>query len=253
KPAVVAVFAPDFKGGGSGVVIDPDGFVLTNYHVVAGATYYFKCGLPDGRAYDAVLVGRDKVGDVALIQLMPREQGQKFPFVPLGDSEALRVGDWTLALGNPFLLASDFQPTVTFGLVSGVHRYQPPAARGMGEYTDCIQVDTPINPGNSGGPLFNMKGELVGINGRIQFEKRVRVNVGVGFAISINQIKNFLGHLRAGLDADHATLGAAFATDETDDDVPRVVARQVLEESDVARRGLQLGDELVSIAGRHAY
>src|SRR5262249_10204552 len=77
KPAVVAIFSPDFKGGGSGVIIDPDGLALTNFHVVAGATYYFKCGLSDGRVYDAVLVGRDKVGDVALIKLMPRDPGQK--------------------------------------------------------------------------------------------------------------------------------------------------------------------------------
>ena len=114
-------------------------------------------------------------------------------------------------MGNPFLLATDFTPTVTFGLVSGVHRYQYPAGTLL-EYTDCIQIDTSINPGNSGGPLFNMKGELIGINGRGSFDKRGRVNSGVGYAISINQIKNFLGHLQAGLDTDHATLGAAVET-----------------------------------------
>ena len=105
------------------------------------------------------------------------------------------------------LLATDFTPTVTFGLVSGVHRYQYPAGTLL-EYTDCIQIDTSINPGNSGGPLFNMKGELIGINGRISADKRGRLNSGVGYAISINQIKNFLGHLKAGLDVDHASLGA---------------------------------------------
>src|SRR2546421_468383 len=150
------------------------------------------CGLPDGVLYDAVLVGLDKVGDVALIKLLPKKAGQDFPVAPLGDSDLVKEGDWSLAMGNPFLLATDFTPTVTFGLVSGVHRYQYPAGTLL-EYTDCIQTDTSINPGNSGGPLFNMDGELIGINGRISLEKRGRVNVGVGYAISINQIKNLLG------------------------------------------------------------
>jgi serine protease Do len=252
KPAVVAVFLPTFQGGGSGVLIDPEGFALTNYHVVASAAHHLKCGLPDGQVYDAVLVGLDRVGDIALLKLMPKSPGQKFPFAPLGDSDQLRVGDWTLAIGNPFLLATDFQPTVTYGMVSGTHRYSPPlAVKGVRtEFTDCIQLDTSINPGNSGGPLFNLKGEVVGINGRATVGKPGRVSSGVGLAISINQVKNFLGHLRAGLDADHATLGAVFASDESDDDLPRITARQILEESDVARRGLQLGDELVSFAGR---
>ena len=125
----------------------------------------------------------------------------------------MQAGDWSLAMGNPFLLATDFTPTVTFGLVSGVHRYQYPAGTLL-EYTDCIQIDTSINPGNSGGPLFNMKGELIGINGRGSFEKRGRVNSGVGYAISINQIKNFLAQLKAGMDTDHASLGALVETDD---------------------------------------
>src|SRR6185295_16806218 len=139
--------------------------------------------------------------------------GQKFPFAVMGDSDKLRAGDWSLAMGNPFLLATDFTPTVTFGLISGVHRYQYPSGTLL-EYTDCIQIDTSINPGNSGGPLFNMKAELVGINGRGSFaqDKRFRINCGVGYAISINQIKNFLGHMRAGIDTDHATLGASVAS-----------------------------------------
>jgi hypothetical protein len=117
------------------------------------------------------------------------------------------------------------------------------------EYTDCIQVDASINPGNSGGPLFNAKGELIGINGRGSFEKRGRVNSGVGYAISINQIKHFLGHLYAGVDADHATLGATVKTVE-EGDVPRMAVQAVLDESDAARRGLQPDDELVEFAGR---
>ena len=245
SPSVVAVVT----GGGSGVVISEDGYALTNYHVVGGQGPALRCGLPDGRLYDAVVVGLDRIGDVALIKLLPREPGGKFPFATMGDSDTVKVGDWSLALGNPFLLATDFTPTVTFGMVSGVRRYQYPE-RGMFEYTDCIQSDTSINPGNSGGPLFNIKGELIGINGRGSFDKRGRVNSGVGYAISINQIKNFMGHLKAGLQVDHASLGAVVASSsEEEGSRPRVLVSGLIP-SDAERRGLQLGDELVRFAGR---
>jgi serine protease Do len=251
KPAVVAIFAGGGQGGGSGVLISKDGYALTNFHVVQPAGPVMQCGLPDGVLYDAVLVGLDKVGDVALIKLLPKRDGQEFPAATLGDSDRVRAGDWSLALGNPFLLATDFTPTVTYGLVSGVHRYQyPEAARGLLEYTDCIQVDTSINPGNSGGPLFNLDGDLIGINGRISLEKRNRVNSGVGYAISINQIKNFLGHLRAGLDADHASLGALVESRAEEGVQTGMVVTQILETSDARRRGLDVNDEIVSFAGR---
>ncbi len=250
KPAVVAVCMYGGEAAGSGVLIDPEGYALTNFHVVAATGPVMSCGLPDGQLYDAVLVGVDKVGDVALIKLLPKKDGQPFPAVPLGDSDQTKVGDWSLAMGNPFGLSLDFTPTVTYGLISGVNRYQPPEGKGTLEYTDCLQFDTSINPGNSGGPLFNMKGELIGINGRGQFEKRMRINSGVGFAISVNQIKNFLGHLYAGIDADHATLGALVETENEDGDLSRMVVRQILEESDAARRGLQVGDQIVRFAGR---
>lgn len=250
RPSVVAVFANGGQGGGSGVLIDADGYALTNFHVVQGVGPTMKCGLPDGVMYDAVLVGLDRVGDVALIKLLPKEKGKPFPYAVLGDSDLVRAGDWSIAMGNPFLLATDFTPTVTFGMISGVHRYQYPAGTLL-EYTDCIQIDTSINPGNSGGPLFNVAGELIGINGRGSFEKRGRVNSGVGYAISINQIKNFLGHLRAGIDTDHSTLGATVKTMESDDDpTPRVMVQALLDDCDAFRRGLQPEDELVSFAGR---
>ena len=155
------------------------------------------------------------------------------------------VGDWCFAMGNPFLLATDFQPTVSYGVISGVHRYQYPAGTLL-EYADCLQTDAAINPGNSGGPLFDAQGRLIGINGRGSFEKRGRVNVGVGYAISINQIKNFLGHLKSGRIVDHATLGASVRSDEH----RRVVVDDILEESDAYRRGLRYGDEIVSFGGR---
>ena len=113
-----------------------------------------KCSMPDGRLYDAVLVSIDPTGDVALIKLLGRKD---FPAAELGDSDAVRVGDWCFAVGNPFLLATDFQPTVTYGIVSGVQRYQYPAGTLL-EYADCIQTDASINPGNSGGPCSTRRG-----------------------------------------------------------------------------------------------
>ncbi len=250
RPSVLAVCFYGGEACGSGVVVSPDGFALTNFHVVEPTGAVLQCGMPDGKLYDAVVVGQDRVGDVALIKLLPREPGKAFPFAVLGDSDAVRPGDFSFAMGNPFGLSLDFTPTVTFGLVSGVNRYQPPAGGGTLEYTDCIQVDTSINPGNSGGPLFNATGELVGINGRGSFEKRGRVNSGVGYAISINQIKNFLGHLHAGLDCDHASLGATVETEAEDGDLSRMVVRQILDDADAARRGIQPGDQIVAFAGR---
>lgn len=241
-PAVVAIFGKGGQGGGSGVLISADGYTVTNFHVVDGQGSFMKCGLNDGRLYDAVLVGIDPTGDVALIKLLGRDD---FPAATIADSDTVQVGDGAYALGNPHLLATDFQPTVTYGMVSGVHRYQFPAGTFL-EYTDCIQVDTSINPGNSGGPLFNDDGQLIGINGRISVEKRGRVNVGAGYAISINQVMNFLDHLKSGRIVDHATLGATVATGNDGS----VTVTNILEQSEAYRRGLQVGDQLIEFAGR---
>ena len=242
SPSVVAIFPPSGKGGGSGVLISSEGLALTNFHVVRGAGPFLKCGLNDGNIYDAVLIGIDPTGDVAMIKLLGRDD---FPAAVLGDSDKVQAGDWAFAMGNPFLLAADFTPTLTFGMVSGVRRYQYPAGSFL-EYTDCLQVDTSINPGNSGGPLFNSDGEVIGINGRISVEKRGRVNAGAGYAISINQIKNFSDHLLSGRVVDHATLGATVRTD----DFSNVVVDTLLPDSDAARQGLRQGDEIVSFGGR---
>ena len=238
----VAIFPPEGNNGGSGVLISADGYALSNFHVVHGAERAMKCGLADGRSYDAVVVGIDPVGDIALIKLFGRDD---FPFAELGDSDAVSVGQWVFATGNPFLLAHDFQPTITYGIVSGVHRYQFPAGTLL-EYADCLQTDAAINPGNSGGPLWNARGQLIGINGRGSFEKRGRVNVGVGYAVSINQIKHFLGCLKSGRIVDHATLGARVASDSDG----RAIVADILEDSDAWRRGLRIGDEITSFAGR---
>jgi len=238
----VSVFARGGRGGGSGVVITPDGYALTNFHVSKPAGNHMKCSMADGRLYDAVIVGIDPTGDVALIKLLGRDD---FPHAELADSDEVKVGDFCFAVGNPFLLATDFQPTVTWGIVSGVHRYQYPAGTLL-EYADCIQTDASINPGNSGGPLFNAKGQLIGINGRGSFEKRGRVNVGVGYAISINQIKHFMGYLRSGRIVDHATLGVRASSG----DEGRVVVTEILDTSDAYRRGMRYGDVITAFGGR---
>src|SRR6056297_1885795 len=242
KPTAVSVFVPGGAGGGSGVLISPDGYALTNFHVSSPAGVHMRCGLADGNVYDAVIVGIDPVGDLALIRLLGRDD---FPAATLGDSDKLQPGDWCFVVGNPFLLASNLQPTVTWGIISGVRRYQYPSGTLL-EYANCIQTDASINPGNSGGPIYDRDGKLIGIVGRASFEKRGRVNVGVGYAISINQAKNFIGYLRSGRIVDHATLGATVVTGPDGG----AIVSNILESSDAFRRGLRYGDEILELAGQ---
>ena len=239
---VVCIFGPAGQGGGSGVLISTDGFALTNHHVVEGTDAFMKCGLNDGQLYDAVIVGIDPVGDLALIKLLGRND---FPVAEMGDSDFVRPGQHCFAAGNPFLLATNFQPSISWGIVSGNHRYQYPAGTLL-EYADCIQTDAAINPGNSGGPLFSADGLLIGINGRGSFEKRGRVNVGVGYAISINQVRLFLDCLKSGRLLDHATLGATVTADADGN----VRVSNILESSDAYRRGLRYDDQVLRFGGR---
>src|SRR5947208_3475420 len=245
RPAVVAVFMKDFQGdprgriagGGSGVIIDPEGYCLTNYHVVAGpgmsgVTPTFACGLPNGEMYDAVTVGCDRTGDVGLIKLFPKKPGEKFPVAELGDSGQLKAGDWTLIMGNAQLLATDFTPSVSFGLVSGVGRYSD---FGFAEHTDAIQYDTAANQGNSGGPIFNMKGQVIGLVYGGAPGKRGAFNTGIGYGLPINTAKTFLGHMRAGIFCDHATLGATVNTQLSEEgDVSRLVVNSLPQGADDA-------------------
>jgi S1-C subfamily serine protease len=241
-PSVVCVMAPSGEGGGSGVLISSDGYAISNFHVTSGSGTFMKCGLSNGKLYDGVIVGIDPTGDVALIQLQGRSD---FEFAVPGDSDRVQVGQEVMALGNPFLLASDFSPTVTYGIVSGVRRYQYPAKTFL-EYTDCIQIDASINPGNSGGPLFDIDGRWIGINGRASFEKRGRVNSGAAYAISVNQIQLFVDPLKCGLIVDHGV------TDFTVETSPEgnVVVSQVSEVSEAWRRGLRPRAQILSFAGR---
>jgi S1-C subfamily serine protease len=246
--SAVSVFVPGGGGGGSGVLISPDGYALTNFHVTSPAGVAMRCVLNDGNIYDAVIVGIDPVGDLAMIRLIgldgkPRND---FPYAQFGDSLKAQAGDWCMVIGNPFLLASNLQPTVTWGILSGVRRYQYPSGTLL-EYGDCLQTDASVNPGNSGGPIYDADGRLLGIIGRCSFEKRGRVNVGVGYAISLHQAINFLGYLHSGRIVDHATLGATVATDSDDGSV-RVT--NILETSDAYRRGLRYASEVLSVDGR---
>ena len=241
SPSVVCVMAPNGEGGGSGVLISPDGFAISNFHVTSGSGSFMKCGLDNSKLYDAVIVGIDPTGDVALIQLQGRND---FAAAQPGDSDQVRVGDEVMALGNPFLLASDFTPTVTYGIVSGVRRYQYPANTFL-EYTDCIQIDASINPGNSGGPLFDIQGRWIGINGRASFEKRGRVNSGAAYAISVNQVQLFIEHLKCWLIVDHGVPEFTVETVEGE-----VVVSQVSELSEAWRRGLRARAQIVSFADR---
>jgi S1-C subfamily serine protease len=244
-PSVCAVFKG--QGGGSSVIFTDDGLVLSNFHVT-GLDAKMRIGLNDNRIHMAVVLGVDPSGDLSVLRLVEK---RKWTHAPLGDSDALEQGDWVYAMGNPFLLATDFTPTITLGVVSGINRYQPGSVRGQLLYPDCIQTDASINPGNSGGPLFNFRGELVGINGRVSLRERGRVNIGVGYAISANQIKACLPDLRAGLIVRHGTLNAT-VRDLQDSEWPggtRVTFDQMLNPSCAYNAGIRLGDALVSFQG----
>ena len=163
---------------GSGFIISKDGYIFTNNHVVEKADKIV-VKLSSGKEYDATVKGRDKNTDIALLKIEPEDD---LPIVKLGDSSKLRVGDWVIAIGNPFGLSQ----TVTAGIVSAKGR-----VIGAGPYDDFIQTDASINPGNSGGPLFSLNGEVIGINTAI-----VAQGQGIGFAIPIDIAKDILPNLR---------------------------------------------------------
>lgn len=169
---------------GSGFIIDKEGFILTNNHVVE-QTDEIKVMLANGREYEAEIVGRDPKTELALIRI---EAEEDLKALPMGDSEELEVGDWVLAIGNPFGL----DHTLTVGVVSAKGR----TSVGITDYEDFIQTDAAINPGNSGGPLINLKGEAIGINSAIFSQSGGYM--GIGFAIPINMAKDLLPQLKKG-------------------------------------------------------
>lgn len=177
------------RGMGSGFVIDKEGHILTNYHVIEGADEIVVLLEDNGKEkeYTATLIGSDSKTDIALIKIK-REPGYntEFPFLRLGSSENLEVGEWVVAIGNPFGLSH----TVTVGVVSALGR-----SIGAGPYDEFIQTDASINPGNSGGPLINIEGQVIGINTAI-ISGNTGGNVGIGFAIPINIAKGILNDLK---------------------------------------------------------
>ena len=176
---------------GSGFIIDEEGYVVTNNHVIEDADQ-IKVKLKDESEFDATIVGRDPNTDIALLKI---ESGQKFATVKLGDSDALQVGQWVVAIGSPFGL----EQTVTAGIVSAKGR-----VIGSGPYDDFIQTDASINPGNSGGPLLNLQGEVVGINTAI-----VATGQGIGFAIPINLARDIIVALKDEGEVTRGWLGVA--------------------------------------------
>jgi serine protease Do len=165
------------RSGGSGVIVDKEGYILTNNHVVEGADKV-KIKLNDGREFTATLKGQDSRTDLAVLYIKAKD----LPVAALGDSDKLEVGEWAIAIGSPFGL----EHTVTVGVISAKGR----SGLGTGTYEDFIQTDASINPGNSGGPLINIDGEVIGINAMI-----IQPGTGIGFAIPINMAKQILNDL----------------------------------------------------------
>ena len=179
-------------GLGSGVIIDSKGYILTNQHVIDEADK-ITVTLPDGRDFKAVIKGQDKRSDLAIIQI----NAHNLPVTTLGDSDSLKIGQWVVAIGNPFGFAiQNPEPTVTAGVISALHRA---LGRSLGrdkDYNDLIQTDAAINPGNSGGPLVNLKGEVIGIN--VAIFSTTGGYEGVGFAIPINNATKIISKLIEG-------------------------------------------------------
>jgi len=179
-------FKEQIQGLGSGVIVDEEGNIVTNAHVVEGATK-IKVTLPDNRQLDGELVDIDRTRDLALIKVKSKD----LPYVSLGKSDDLMIGEWCIAFGNPFgFLLEDAQPSITVGVISALNRTMKSSQRDGREYKNMIQTDAAINPGNSGGPLVNALGEVIGINTFIF--SRSGGSEGIGFAIPINEVKNFI-------------------------------------------------------------
>ena len=229
---------------GSGVIVDPAGRILTNAHVVGRQTAGITVTLPDNREFEATLVGRDEMTDIALLQI----DASGLPTLPWGDSSTLRVAEWVLAVGNPFQL----NQTVTLGIVSAVGRDN----LGVARYEDFIQTDAAINPGNSGGALVNARGALVGINTAIFSDSGG--SQGVGFAVPSNLARRVMrdladhGEVRRGSFGyvDVRRLTPQLARELGAEGAEGVVVWRIHQASDAARAGLQPGDIITALDGR---
>jgi len=223
------------QGAGSGVIINPDGTILTNNHVIENAKEV-TVTLADKKEYKATVVGRDPKTDLAVLKI---ESDESLPAAALGDSENLKVGDWVVAIGNPFGLSH----TVTSGIVSAKGR-----VIGAGPYDDFIQTDASINPGNSGGPLFNMRGEVIGINTAI-----IPYGQGIGFAIPVNTAKPLIPQMVSTGKVTRSYLGVNVQTVTPDlakamdlEEAKGALVANVTSGSPAEKGGIRRGDVIVT-------
>ncbi|MBD3314404.1 MAG: Do family serine endopeptidase [Chitinivibrionales bacterium] len=232
------------SGIGSGVIVSEDGYILTNYHVVAGADE-IRIQLSDEREFEAEIIGSDSLSDVAVIKIA--EDVRDLPVARLGDSDKLRPGAWTMAVGNPLALTS----TVTVGIVSALNRGNIGAPN---RYQNFIQTDAAINPGNSGGALVNIDGELIGINTMIW--TRSGGNMGIGFAIPINMARWIMESLIYEGDVKRGWLGVGIK--DIDEDMREhlglpnrhgVLINEVYKSHPASKAGIKTGDVILSING----
>ncbi|MDD3928008.1 MAG: Do family serine endopeptidase [bacterium] len=232
------------QGAGSGVIVTRDGYILTNNHVV-GSADEINVELSDGRKLPAKLVGSDQPTDVAVIKV----DADNLPVAPLGASAELKVGEWVLAIGNPFGLSQ----TVTAGIVSYTGRHN----LGISAYENFIQTDAAINPGNSGGPLVNLDGEVVGINTAIVTGGTVQANAGIGLAIPVDMARAVMDQLIKGGKVVRGYLGVGIQ-DMTSElakamdvkDIKGVLVTQIFPDAPAAAAGVQEGDIIVAWDGR---
>lgn len=237
SPAVVNISAVGSEPGagnarslGSGFILSPDGYVVTNDHVVADAAE-IRVKINDGREFTAVVVGKDGSVDLALLHLVG--DLKDLPFVYLGDSDQLEVGDWVVAIGSPFGL----DHSVSHGMISARER-----VLGVGAFDDFIQTDALINPGNSGGPLFGMDGEVIGVNTAILTRGQ-----GIGFAVPINLVKDLLPNLKVN---GHLARGWMGLTVNERPDGKGAVVEGVYAGSPAAEGGVHPGDRITLLNGK---
>ena len=243
----------EVRSSGSGVVISPDGYVMTNFHVIENATEVMVT-LPGGEEYEAEIIGTDFITDLALLKL----RGRNFPYATLGDSDDLIIGEWAIALGNPFgLFDISKQPTATAGIISAMDMdfgFQSGKI-----YKDMIQTDAAINRGNSGGPLVNSLGEVIGINTFIYTASQfAEGSIGIGFAIPINLAKDIAEELKVSgkVDRSFSTgLSVERLTEEVAEylDVPLrqgVIVVEVEKSSNAQKAGVEIGDIITDVNGQ---
>jgi serine protease Do len=228
------------SGLGSGVIIDEEGYILTNEHVISNAEKIVVT-LPDGREFKGEVKGKDARADLAVIKI----NAQGLPVATLGDSDKLKIGEWVVAIGNPFGFAlQDNEPTVTVGVVSALHRSLGRPIAQNKDYGDLIQTDAAINPGNSGGPLVNLKGDIIGIN--VAIFSTTGGYQGIGFAIPANNAKRIISQLIAGKKVLYGWLGVT-VQDLNDDlasyfgltDKNGVLVAKVLDGSPAQKAGMK--------------